>query len=68
MLSSRATSFKHVSLRMVERVGPRRAADAKSVGHTYSSAPLSTRILAFRPLEALTANTQNESSTDDDWI
>ena len=41
-------------------VGPR-VADAKSVGQTCSSAPLSTRILAFPSLDALTANIQNQS-------
>ena len=33
-----------------------------AVGHTCSPAPLSTRIRAFRPLDALTANIQIESS------
>ena len=65
--SARTMSFNRVSLRIVvcaPLVGPRRAADAKSVGQTCSSAPLSTRIPAFRSLEALTANTQIESSFD----
>ena len=41
---------------------PRGVADAKFVRHTCSPAPLSTRIRAFRPLDALTANIQYESS------
>ena len=36
--------------------GPRGVAGAKSVGQTSSPAPLSTRILALRPLDALTTN------------
>ena len=36
--------------------GPRGVADAKFVGHTCASAPLSTRIRAFRPLDTITAN------------
>ena len=62
---SRTTSFNHVSLEhrrvCLPLVRLRRVA-AGCEGQTSSSAPQVTRILAFRPLGALTANTQHESS------
>ena len=62
--SSRTVSFNRVSLRIVgcATLGLRGAADAKSVEQTCSCVPLSTRILAPRPLEALAAMYPSESS------
>ena len=70
MRSSRAMNFDHVTLCIVEYTacGPREVDDAKSVRQTCSSAPLSTRIRAFRPLDASIANIQKEPSSGGvDW-
>ena len=71
--SPRATCLNVVSLcaswSVPPLASPRGVAVAKFVGHTCSSAPLSTRSRAFRPLGALTADIQSESSLPpDEWI